>query len=159
MPPSVLCAASARRDRGPGPAIVYCSITAALLWPRPGAIWLDALARENRPGRHGLWQRQVETRRLAAAPVIMAMAPAALDSLPPARRPPAVIVPVSVDPSGPLASPRDIDVVAYAGDAVKRRLDVILEAWGRARRDGETLVVAGIERSAATSRRAFRRAP
>jgi hypothetical protein len=132
------------------PALVYCSITAALLWPRPGAIWLDGLARENRPGRHGLWQRQVETRRLAAAPVIMAMAPAALDSLPPAQRPPAVIVPVSVDPSGPVADQpagrRDIDVIAYAGDPVKRRLDVILAAWGRARREGETLVVAGLER-------------
>lgn len=133
---------------GTGPAIVYCSMTAALLWPRPGAIWLDALARENRPGRHGLWQRQVETRRLAASPVIMAMASAALDSLPGAHRPPTVVVPVSVDPSGP-AGPRDVDVVAYAGDPVKRRLDVILDAWGRARREGETLVIAGLTRSSA----------
>ncbi len=45
-------------------AIVYCSITAALLWPRPGAIFLDSLAAENRPGRHGIWQRPVERRRL-----------------------------------------------------------------------------------------------
>ncbi len=132
---------------GRGPAIIYCSITAALLWPRPGAIWLDALARENRPGRHGLWQRRVETHRLATSPVIMAMAPSALDSLPAARRPPSVVVPVSVDRSGPAGGPRDIDVVAYAGDPVKRRLDVILEAWARARREGETLVVAGLERS------------
>ncbi len=134
---------------GPGPAIIYCSITAALLWPRPGAIWLDALARENRPGRHGLWQRQVETRRLMAASVIMAMAPAALDSLPAARRPPASVVPVAVDPSGPATGIRDIDVVAYAGDPVKRRLQFILEAWERVRREGETLVVAGLERSPA----------
>ncbi|MDQ6730974.1 MAG: glycosyltransferase [Actinomycetota bacterium] len=133
----------------PGPAIVYCSITAALLWPRPGAIWLDALARENRPGHHGLWQRRVEIRRLAASPMILAMAPSALDSLPAARRPSAVVVPVSVDPSGPPGGTRDIDVVAYVGDPVKRRLDVILEAWGRARHEGETLVVAGLERSGA----------
>lgn len=130
---------------GSSPAIIYCSMTAALLWPRPGAIWLDALARENRPGRHGLWQRQVETRRLAASPMIMAMAPAALDSLPAARRPPSVVVPVAVDPSGPAVGPRDLDVIAYTGDPVKRRLDFILDAWGRARRDGETLVVAGCE--------------
>ena len=52
-------------------AIVYCSITAALLWPRPGAIWLDSLAAENRPGRHGVWQRVVERRRLAAAPLVL----------------------------------------------------------------------------------------
>ena len=49
-------------------ALIYCSITAALLWPRPGALWVDALAAENRPGRHGIWQRTVERRRLAEAP-------------------------------------------------------------------------------------------
>ena len=52
-------------------AIIYCSITAALLWPRPGAIWLDSLAAENRPGRHGLWQRLVERRRLAQSPLVL----------------------------------------------------------------------------------------
>ncbi len=61
-------------------AVVYCSITAALLWPRPGAIWLDAIAAENRPGRHGVWQRVVERRRLAQAPLVLTMAP---DSLAP----------------------------------------------------------------------------
>ncbi len=118
-------------------AIVYCSITAALLWPRPGAIWLDSLAAENRPGRHGVWQRVVERRRLAAAPLVMTMAPGRGD---------AVVVPTAVDPSGPLDGVRDIDVVAYAADPVKRRLADILEAWGRARRGDETLVVTGIER-------------
>jgi hypothetical protein len=38
--------------------------------------------------------------------------------------------------------------VAYAADPVKRRLDFILETWQRARHDGETLVVTGIERDA-----------
>ena len=37
-------------------------------------------------------------------------------------------------------------MLAYTGDPVKRRLDFILAAWQRARRGGETLVVAGIER-------------
>ena len=45
-------------------AVIYFSITAALLWPIPGAISLDSIAAENRPGRHGLWQRRVERRRL-----------------------------------------------------------------------------------------------
>ena len=125
-------------------------MTAALLWPRPGAIWLDALARENRPGRHGVWQRLVETRRLAAAPLVLTMAENSLDPL---RRRPArprpIVVPVAVDPSGPVDGVRDIDVLAYAGDPVKRRLDFILDAWQRARREGETLVVAGIERAPA----------
>ncbi len=126
--------------------VVYCSITAALLWPRPGVIWLDALAAENRPGRHGVWQRLVETRRLARAPLLLTMAP---DSLAPLRRPSpdAVIVPVAVQRSGPPAAVRDLDVVAYAADPVKRRLDFILETWRRARRGEETLVVTGIDRA------------
>ena len=41
---------------GPAPdAIVYSTVTAALLAPAPGAIRLDTTAAENRPGRHGLW--------------------------------------------------------------------------------------------------------
>ncbi len=126
--------------------VVYCSITAALLWPRPGVIWLDALAAENRPGRHGVWQRLVETRRLARAPLLLTMAP---DSLAPLRRPSpdAVVVPVAVQRSGPPAAVRDLDVVAYAADPVKRRLDFILETWRRARRGEETLVVTGLDRA------------
>ena len=127
-------------------AIVYCSITAALLWPAPGAIWLDSLAAENRPGRHGIWQRVVERRRLAQAPLVLTMADGSLDPLPVSERPDAIVVPVAVGPSGRLDGPRDIDVLAYAADPEKRRLDYILAAWSRARREGETLVVAGIDR-------------
>jgi glycosyltransferase involved in cell wall biosynthesis len=58
-----------------------------------------------------------------------------------------VVVPVPVEPSGPLlaGAARDVAALAYAGDPVKRRLDVILAAWSRARREGETLVVAGTD--------------
>jgi hypothetical protein len=35
-------------------AVVYCTVTAALLWPRAGAIRFDAPASANRPGRHGI---------------------------------------------------------------------------------------------------------
>ncbi|MGH2868028.1 MAG: glycosyltransferase [Solirubrobacteraceae bacterium] len=153
---STACALAAEPGRvgaagGGGPAIVYCSMTAALLWPRPGAIWLDSLARENRPGRHGLWQRPMETRRLAAATLVLTMAEnslAPLGSAWPAHVEP-IVVPVAVDPSGPVDGVRDIDVLAYTGDPVKRRLDFILGAWERARREGETLVVAGIDRDPA----------
>jgi hypothetical protein len=48
-------------------AILYSTVTAALLWPAPGAIRFDAPAAGNRPGRHGLWQRPRERRRLAEA--------------------------------------------------------------------------------------------
>ena len=124
-------------------AIVYCSITAALLWPAPGAIWLDALAAENRPGRHGLWQRPVERRRLARTPLVMTMATGALAPLYGRPRPDEVVVPVAIDASGPLDGPRDIAAVAYAADPVKRRLDHVLDAWERARRGDETLLVTG----------------
>jgi hypothetical protein len=128
-------------------AIVYCSITAALLWPRPGAIWLDSPAAENRPGRHGIWQRPLERRRLSQAPLILTMAEGSLDSLEGAARFDPVVVPVAVMSSGEPAAARDVDVLAYTGDPVKRRLELILQAWQRARRAGETLVVAGIEDS------------
>jgi hypothetical protein len=128
--------------------VVYCSMTAALLWPRPGVIWLDAIAAENRPGRHGVWQRLVERRRLARTPLVLSMAPDSLAPIAPSERPDSVVVPVAVQSSGAPAALRDVDVVAYAADPVKRRLDFILETWERARRDGETLVVTGIERDA-----------
>lgn len=130
-------------------AIIYCSMTAALLWPAPGAVWVDAVAAENRPGRHGIWQRVVERRRLAAAPLVLAMAPGAVAPLGPGPWRDAVVVPTAVDGSGPADGPRDIDVLAYAADPVKRRLDFVLAEWTRVRRDGESLVVAGIEGPAA----------
>jgi glycosyltransferase involved in cell wall biosynthesis len=125
-------------------AVIYCSITAALLWPRPGAIWLDSLAAENRPGRHGFWQRPVELRRLGQAPLVLAMSAGALAPAP--DRPRAVeVVPVPVERSGPLPPSRDIAAIAYAGNPEKKRLGFVLDAWERARRERETLVVAGIE--------------
>jgi hypothetical protein len=138
-------AAAGIAAHAPG-AIVYCSITASLLWPAPGAIWFDSTARENRPGRHGVWQRSLERRRLAQAPLVMPMSIGAMAALR-ERYPSPVVVPVPVEPSGPLlAGPeRDVAAVAYAGDPVKRRLDLILAAWARARRKGERLVVAGTD--------------
>jgi hypothetical protein len=147
---------AARRAAGRGiavhrpRAIVYCSVSSALLWPRPGAIWLDATAAVNRPGRHGLWQRPVERRRLAAAPVLLGWSAGAFAGAPQgALRGSPVVVPVPVEPSAPVLPPlaeRDLAAVAYIADPAKRRLELTLEAWRRARREGETLVVAGIER-------------
>jgi hypothetical protein len=122
-------------------AIVYCSITAALLWPRPGAIWLDSIAAQNRPGRHGVWQRPVERRRLGASPLILAMSERALQPLPDD----AVVVHVPVEPSGPAPATRDIAAITYAGGPGKRRLGLVLDDWSRVARPGETLVVAGLD--------------
>ncbi len=125
-------------------AVVYCSIVASLLWPAPGAIWLDVPAAGNRPGRHGIWQRPVERRRLAGAPVVMTMSRGSLQTLP-GLRPDAAVVPVPVDPSPDAGAPRDVDVLAYAGDPAKKRLDHVLATWERVRRPGERLVVAGLD--------------
>ncbi len=122
-------------------AIIYCSITASLLWPRAGAIWLDSIAAENRPGRHGVWQRVVERRRLREATLVLtwsdrALAPATAD------RYREVVLPPPVDGVA-AGGTREIDAITYAGDPIKRRLAFVLETWSQIRRPGETLVVAG----------------
>ena len=118
-------------------AVVYSSTTAALLWPRAGAIRFDTLARDSRPGRHGIWQRPLERRRLAQAPLLVPMTP---DQ-------PGICVPIPVEASGAVggADQRDITAVAYARDPRKRRLNVLLAAWDAARGAGEQLVVTGTD--------------
>lgn len=123
-------------------AIVYCSVTAALLWPRRGAIWLDSIAVENRPGRHGIWQRPVERRRLSAAPLVLLWSETALAPLRGSRTSETLVVHVPIE-GEPSSGPRDLAAVTYAGDPEKRRLSLVLEAWAKARRPGERLVVAG----------------
>lgn len=117
-------------------AILYSTSTAALLWPRPGAIRYDSLAAENRPGRHGVWQRPVERRRVAAAPLLVPMSEAG--GGPPGKR---VVVPQPVAASASTEGERDIAVLVYASDPVKKGLARVLDAWAAARREGEELVV------------------
>jgi glycosyltransferase involved in cell wall biosynthesis len=126
-------------------AVVYCTVTAALLWPRRGAIRFDAPASGQRPGRHGVWQRPVERRRLREAPLLVPQAQGALDEAP-SPRAPAVVVPIPVEPSGPAAAERDIAAITYAANPEKKGLDRVLAAWAVARRDGEKLVVTGTDR-------------
>src|SRR5215212_4918842 len=138
-------ARSARRaalSAGPARAVIYSSSTAALLAPAPGAIRFDAPAAGNRPGRHGLWQRPVERRRLASASLLVPWSEGGLAEAP-APHADAVVVPVPVAPSGP-AGDRDIAAITYGAHPEKKGLDRVLEAWARARRDGEELVVAGL---------------
>jgi Glycosyl transferases group 1 len=139
--------AAARRgiDEHAPRAILYSSTTAALLWPRPGAIRYDAPAAANRPGRHGLWQRPLERRRLREAPLLVPQAPGTLAESP-SPHAPAVVVPIPVEPSGPAAPARDIAAITYAANPEKKGLDRVLAAWAVARREGEELVVTGTER-------------
>jgi len=143
-------------------AILYSTTTAALLWPEPGAIRYDAPSAANRPGRHGVWQRPLERRRLKAAPLLVPWAEGSLAETPEPHAP-AVVVPVPVEPSGPAAAPaaRDIAAITYAANPHKKGLDRVLAAWAQARRDGEELVVAGTDHvaRAAGVRNAGRLAP
>lgn len=129
-------------------AVVYGAMGAALLWPRPGAIRFDAPMAANRPGRHGVWQRPVERRRLREAPLLIPVSAMTLDETP-APRADAVVVPIPVERSGPIGGERDVAALTYAANPHKKGLDRVLDAWARARRDGEELWVAGVEPGAA----------
>jgi glycosyltransferase involved in cell wall biosynthesis len=128
-------------------AVVYSTTTAALLWPAPGAIRFDAPAAANRPGRHGVWQRPLERRRLRDAPLL---APWAEGSIAEAPEPhaPSVVVPIPVEPSAAPAADdgaRDIAALTYGANPHKKGLDRVLAAWAEVRREGEELVVAGTD--------------
>jgi len=134
-------------------AVIYSSTTAALLWPRPGAIRFDAPSSGNRPGRHGLWQRPLERRRLGQAPLLLPWSREGLAETPGAARSGgrALVLPVPVEPSGPsLHDPpaRDIAAITYAANPSKKGLDRVLSAWRRLRAErrsagSEELLVAG----------------
>jgi hypothetical protein len=124
-------------DSPPG-AMIYSSTTAALLWPRRGAIRFDAPSAGNRPGRHGLWQRPLERRRLAEAPLLLPWSEGGLRETRPDLARPALaaratdrslVLPVYVEPSGPPEPVRDIAAITYAANPSKKGLDRVLAAW------------------------------
>jgi hypothetical protein len=137
-------AARAALARARPAAVIYSTVTAALLAPAPGAVRFDAPAARNRPGRHGIWQRPRERVVLARAPLLLPVSADALAAAPP-HRGPAIVVPIAVAASGPLlpAPERDIAAITYAADAHKKGLDRVLAAWAAARRGEEQLLVAG----------------
>jgi Glycosyl transferases group 1 len=118
-------------QRSPPRAILYSSTTAALLWPRPGAIRFDAPAAANRPGRHGLWQRPLERRRLGQAPLLLPWSEGGLREAPASARrgDRAIVLPVPVEPSGAPEPIRDIAAITYAANPAKKGLDRVLSAW------------------------------
>jgi Glycosyl transferases group 1 len=127
---------AARGAQGLAPrAVIYSSTTAALLWPRPGAIRFDALSAGNRPGRHGLWQRPLERRRLREAALLLPWSAGAMEEISPdaGRRASALVLPVPVEPSGPLEAVRDVAAITYAANPSKKGLDRVLSAWRRVR--------------------------
>jgi len=143
-------------------AVIYSSTTAALLWPRSGAIRFDAPSAGNRPGRHGLWQRPLERRRLREASLVLPWSEQALSEVPASARRAdrELVLPVAVETSHPAtlssgaersvsgAPARDIAAITYAANPFKKGLDRVLSAWRQARGDcrsvgSEELVVAG----------------
>jgi glycosyltransferase involved in cell wall biosynthesis len=157
-------AAAVELTRTRAQALIYSTTTAALLWRRAGAIRFDAPAAANRRGRHGLWQRPLERRRLREAPLLLPQSEGALLEIPAAVRDArplgsALVLPVPVEPSGPHESPplretgtaseshamRDIAAITYAANPNKKGLDIVLDAWRGARKPGEELLVAGVE--------------
>lgn len=125
-------------------AIVYSTTTAALLWPRPGAIRFDAPAAGNRPGRHGLWQRPLERRRLRESPLLLPYSEGALREAGAAvEHRPALVLPLAVDAIASSDGEREIAAVTYAANPLKKGLDRVLAAWRAARGAGDELLVAG----------------
>jgi len=125
-------------------SVLYGSMGAALLWPTPGAIRIDAAMAANRPGHHGAWQRPRERMLLRRCPLLVPQSAEALSETP-VPRPAAVVVPPPIDP-GPEPLPwadRDVAAVTYASDPRKKGLDRVLAAWAQARRGDEQLVICG----------------
>jgi glycosyltransferase involved in cell wall biosynthesis len=126
-------------------ALIFSSVTSALLQPTPAVPWavrFDSTAALNRPGASGAWQRARERGVLERATVLLPWG----DEV--ARAAPGIVVRVPVDDEPPAAA-RDIDAIAYAGYPHKRGLDLLCAAWARAARPGERLVVGGIDRARA----------
>ncbi len=128
-------------------AIVYSTVTAALLavgGPNH-AIRFDAPAAGNRPGRHGVWQRPAERRRFAAAPLLLPWSEGGLAEAPPHGDAVILPPPVAREKRDSPLSPACATAVTYAAHPEKKGLDQVLAAWRAVRRDGEALVVAGLD--------------
>ncbi len=141
-------------------AIVYSSVTAALLQPErsPAAVRFDGIAALNRPGAGGAWQRRRERSVLGRAELLLPWSEpaggAAAVLLGPAA-PPAVLLPPPV-----VAAPRPAgggaaqaggegpDALAYAANPDKRGLGLLCDAWRAAAPPGARLSIGGIDRSA-----------
>jgi glycosyltransferase involved in cell wall biosynthesis len=131
-----------------GRAIVFSTITAALLQPQPRvpfAIRFDATAALNRSGPAGAWQRRAEQRPLRDAALLMPVSRGAEAALPEHGVAPVLRVPIPIEEIEG-APTRDIDAVAYAGYPRKRGLEVLCEAWAQAGPANGRFVIGGLDR-------------
>jgi glycosyltransferase involved in cell wall biosynthesis len=139
-------ALAARRVRPRGRAVVYSSITAALLsrTQLPYAIRFDATASLNRPGWGGGWQRMAERRPLRGASMLLPVSTGAEAAIPVSG--PVVRIPIPIEPIEGAAE-RDIDAVAYAGYPRKRGLEALCAAWATVSPAGQRFVIGGLDRA------------
>lgn len=132
-------------------AVVYSTITAALLQPEGGApygIRFDATAALNRPGLAGGWQRRRERGVLERARLLMPVSRGAEEAVAGVERP-TVRVPIPIErvERAAASAQRDIDAVAYASYPRKRGLEVLCAAWAEAAPSGARLVIGGADRA------------
>jgi glycosyltransferase involved in cell wall biosynthesis len=142
-------------------AVIYSSITAALLQPLrgPHAIRFDTIAALSRPGVGGAWQRRREPDVLARADLLLPFGEAAAETAlgaagvaaeagstaAGATGPDVVVLPAVVEVAATAAADAP-DATAYAANPEKRGLDVLCAAWATAAPEGARLVVGGIDR-------------
>jgi len=128
-------------------AVVYSSITAALLQPvrRPHAVRFDTIAALSRPGVGGAWQRRRERAVLARADLLLPWSEAAGAAAAEAAgtSPRQVVLPCVVDVAAEPAGDAP-DATAYAANPDKRGLDLLCAAWRDGAPEGARLVVGGI---------------
>jgi glycosyltransferase involved in cell wall biosynthesis len=138
-------------------AIIFSSVTAALLQrPRvPYAVRFDTVAALSRPGIGGVWQRRREPVVLARARLLLPWSRTAARTaeglVHPLRAtggPQVVTLPVPIE-RRPGSDFRDAHAVAYAANPIKRGLELLCEAWSRARPPGGRLIVGGLDRQKA----------
>lgn len=148
---------AARRAAGQDArATIYSSVTAALLQPprSPVAIRFDCPAALNRLGPGGAWQRHRERTVLGRATLLLPwseIAAASASSVARPQPPPSVILPPPL-PDALAPAPQSPEVVAYAGDPLKRGIALLYAAWREVRPGGVRLGIAGLDRGEALRR-------
>lgn len=143
-------ALAARRVRPRARAVVFSTVTAALLAKRPDVPWavrFDSPAALNRPGSTGLWQRRQERRVLRRAPLLLPWgeaAGAAARAELGGRTAPMIPFGVPVEAARGDQGP-SFDALAYAGYPRKRGLELLVRAWAEVAPAGGRFGIGGID--------------
>lgn len=145
-------------------SIVFSSTTAALLARPPAgipyAVWLDAPAVLNRPGRRNAGIHALERRRLERARLVLVLSPPAAAALPLGAAPSVVIAPPLPTTPGTHSPPsREPLAVAYTPDPKAKDLALVCRAWGLVHATGSRLLVTGIDPDRARAFLARHRVP